>query len=287
MGIRDDMIRIENIDDIITIKCPVSEFVFSMTYCEYKIPFFLDDIKAPRDEEAENRKTIGLIGHRKEEIAEIKKLEEGEIEEITTEQLYEILPDIEKDIEFTREDIRTKLYYHADADEKKVELTLSGRADKVLRKDTHLIVHEDKFPKNPYMYVDRKKPFDNQILQALIYLNSKFLRKNKNNNRKNLSPLIIDDMCGWVDTRKIIDTRMPFEIPHNDKKWIVNIKDITEGIVVKSFEGFQTDQERSYLENNLLRFIDLVLSKKDKIHHNNIRKCIPCGYSSICLFSMK
>ena len=276
------MIRIFDVENALSIKCSVSEFIFCMGYCEYKIPFYVRGIKPPEHIESDMRKAEGKIGHEKEEKIEIEKIENGLIKKITKEELFTRLPDINSDLEFTREDVTTKLYYQAKVDAKKIELQLTGRADKILRRNGCLIIQEDKFPKKPSDYVNRNIPFSNQTLQALIYLNSKF--------KKIDNKITMEDLWTCQNLKKLSEVSKPFEIPHKDKKWIINIRnrDIdTENNIVKTFEGVQTEKDKIYLEGNLYRFICLILEKKEKIHHNSPRKCNPCEFSGICKFSLK
>lgn len=275
------MIRIIDHDDTLSVACSVSEFVFSMGYCEYKIPFYVGGIKPPRHMESEIRKSEGRIGHKKEEQIEIGKIEKGEIELLTKEEMITRLPDVNANISFSREDIITKLFYKTKIDSRDIDLVLTGRADKVSREDGCLVVYEDKFPKNPLEYAKRSVPFSSQILQALIYLNSKFKKKD--------NVITIEDMWACQDIQKLADISKSFEIPHINKKWVINIRDRSEeseNNVVKTFDGIQTDKDRAYLEGNLYRFIGLVLGKREKIHHGSTRKCAPCEYKSMCKFSL-
>jgi len=255
------MIRIDDSTDILLIKAPVSEFVFSLTYCEHKIPFYIRGVKVER-EEAEIRKNVGKEGHIKEEKIEEEKIEKGEIRPVPAIELPWVLSDPKCDIEFVREEVTTKLLYSTKIDEKDIKLILYGRADKVSRKGECLIIEEDKFPSNPSGYAARDKPFDSYVLQALTYLNSKFAKK--------------DDgiKFNW------------FDIPHSKKKWIVNIRERNDNNIVRSFEGMAEEQDKLYLESNLFKFISLIVGKTEKVHHNNIKKCIPCEYSDICSHSM-
>lgn len=255
------MIKFDDSADTLLIKCPVSEFVFGMTYCEYKIPFYMQGIMTER-KETEMRKNAGREGHTKEEKIEDEKIKKGEIRPVPAIELPWILSDLKCDIEFVREEIATKLSYSTKIDEKDVKLILHGRADKILRKDECLIIQEDKFPQNPSTYVDRRKPFDSHILQALTYLNSKFAKKDDGIKKRN-----------W------------FDIPHNKKMWVVNIRECNNNLI-RSFEGMVEEQDRLYLEEKLFKFISIIVGKKEKTHHNNVKKCIPCEYSKMCSCSM-
>lgn len=274
------MIRIFNEEDILAIKAPVSDFIFCMGYCEHKIPFYIKGVKVPEHIESEKRKNEGKVAHEKEEKIEIQKIEKGLIKQTTKEEMFTLLPNIEKNIEFTREDVTTKLYYKAKVDDKDVKLSLSGRADKILRVDGNLIIQEDKFPLSPNDYVNRDSPFNSQVLQALIYLNSQFKKKD--------NEITMEDLWLSNDTKKLSEVKKPFEIPHQQKMWIINIRSRDDdNNVVKSYQGIQTEQDKINLEKNLYRFICLILGKKEKLHHNNPKKCRPCEYSSQCKFSLK
>lgn len=275
------MIRIIDHDDTLSIECSVSEFVFCMGYCEYKIPFYIGGIKPPKHIESEIRLAEGRAGHKKEEKIEKEKIEKGEIELLTKEEMFTRLPDVNANIAFGREDIITKFFYKTKIDATDIDLILTGRADKVSREDGYLVVYEDKFPKNPLDYTRKTAPFSSQILQALIYLNSKFKKKDVT--------ITLEDMWACQDIQKLANVSKSFEIPHKYKKWVINIRDKyteAENNVIKTFDGIETDQDKIYLEGNIYRFIGLVLGKKEKIHHGSIRKCAPCEYASMCKFSL-
>lgn len=292
------MITVKENGNRLLIKCSVSEFSFCMTYCEHKIPFYLGDIKPPVHLESEIRKSIGSIFHAKEE-----KKDKEKIKPITKEELSVALPDKQKSIEFTREHVFSNLSYSISEDNKDIQLMLTGRPDKLLRKDEFLIIEEDKFPKNPFIYVNRKSPFDSHILQSLIYLNSKFSitssypKKEMNryinhNNAVNTSQGTINMFFDMVkENSSYQDVSNWFDIPHQKKKWIVNIRNSesrdTENNIVKTFEGIQNDNDEIFLQEKMSRFVSLVLDKEQRYHHGNFKKCIPCEYASICKFSLK
>ncbi len=271
------MIKITGYENEILMTCPVSEFIFGMGYCEYKIPFYVKGIRPPRNVEAEMRKSAGRSSHKKEEKIEIEKIEKGEIIPVTREQMFTKLSDLDFDLEFTREDIITKLNFRTTVDNVNIDLTLSGRADKISRENGYLIVYEDKFPKNPLDYVKRNAPFSNQILQALVYLNSRFKKKDLD--------VTIEDMFTYQDVKKIVGISNSFEIPHKNKKWVINIRDKNANIennIVKTFFGEQTERDKIYLDDILYRFVNVTLGYKKKVHHDNARKCNPCEYASVC-----
>lgn len=280
------------------IKCSVSVFSFCMTYCEHKIPFYKEGIIPPRHEESEIRKAVGAIFHAKEE-----KKDKAKIKPITKEELSIVLPNKQNNVEFVREHIFSKLSYSINKDNNDIRLILTGRPDKLLRKDEFLIVEEDKFPKNPFIYINRKNPFDSHILQSLVYLNSKFSitsgspKKEINQyiNHNNTAGTYQGTINMFFDVANenssYHDVNDWFYIPHIKKKWIVNIRnseygDIEDNIV-KTFEGIQDENDEIFLQEKMSRFISLVLNKEQRYHHGNFKKCIPCEYADICKFSLK
>lgn len=292
------MITVKEKENRLLIKCSVSEFSFCMTYCEHKIPFYLGDIKPPTHVESEIRKAVGAIFHAKEE-----KKDKEKVKPITKEELSVALPDKQKSIEFTREHIFSKLSYSISKDNKDIQLILTGRPDKLLRKDEFLIVEEDKFPKNPFTYVNRKSPFDSHILQSLIYLNSKFSITSSfpkkeidmyinQNDTINSSQRTINMFFEIVkEDSSYQDVSDWFDIPHLKKKWVVNIRNSesgnTEDNIVKTFEGIQNENDEIFLQEKMSRFVSLVLDNEQRYHHGNFKKCIPCEYADICKFSLK
>lgn len=291
------MITLKENGNQIVIKCAVSTFSFCMTYCEHKIPFYLEGIEPPRHEESEIRKAVGAIFHAKEE-----KKDKEKVIPLTKEELNNALPDRKTNVEFTREHIFSKLSYSISKDNKDIRLILSGRPDKLLRKDEFLIVEEDKFPKNPFIYVDRKNPFDSHILQSLIYLNSKFSITSSSpkkeidrhiNNTINTSQGTINMFFDMVkeDNYRYQNVNDWFDIPHQKKKWIVNIRNSqsqdTENNIVKTFEGIQNENDEIFLQEKMSRFVYLTLGDEQRYHHGNFKKCIPCEYADICKFSLK
>lgn len=293
------MIKIIDKNDVLTIRCPTSEFIFGMTYCEYKIPFYIEGKEPPKHKESEIRKAVGSIHHAKEEK---KEKYSGRVKPITSEELRQALPDKQNNIEFIRERIFSRLYYPTKIDDKNIQLILTGRPDKILRQDECLIVEEDKFPTNPFIYIGKMNPFNSQKLQVLVYLNSQFsimrkpvhLRDYKVLNGKYGDP--IDPGQSTIDTcfniETVVDNYNPenwFDIACQKKKWIINIRrtENNENNIVKKFEGLQSDEDKTYLDDKLLRFTGIILDKREKIHHNNFKKCIPCEYATVCKFSLK
>lgn len=292
------MITVKENGNRLLIKCSVSVFSFCMTYCEHKIPFYKEGIIPPRHEESEIRKTVGAIFHAKEEKKDIEKAKP-----ITKEELPIVLPNKQNDIEFVREHIFSKLSYSMSRDNKNIQLILTGRPDKLLRKDEFLIVEEDKFPKNPFGYINRKSPFDSHILQSLIYLNSKFSITHNSpkkeidqyinkNNTVNTSQGTIDMFFDMVkENSNYQNVNDWFDIPHLKKKWIVNIRNSDSGNIedniVKTFEGIQNENDEIFLQEKMSRFVSIILGDVERYHHGNFKKCIPCEYADICKFSLK
>lgn len=134
-----------------------------MGYCEIRIKYYLKSIKPP-----ETQITIdGVKSHEKEEVYE---KEHFTFEPVTSEQLG----DLTKDLEFAREGLFTRFLKELWFGEERVLLLLYGRADKVMRSHGTLIVEDSKFPATKHKYQNKFEPFDNQKLQALLYLNSIF-----------------------------------------------------------------------------------------------------------------
>ena len=84
-------------------------------------------------------------------------------------------------------------------------ILLFGKADKILRRNELLIVEDSKFPKNPFRYLKINRPFGDQKMQTLVYVNSQFSENMSFGNDE------------W------------FEIPHKKKVWRINIKDLKTG----------------------------------------------------------
>ena len=223
-----------------------------MGYCEHKIPFHIEGIRPPPSAE-----TIqGTMSHASEE-----KLEKEQFEFVPISQ--EDLADITQDIEFARENINTRLLIPIDLGPQQTAVLIHGRADKIMRNAKTLIVQEDKFPANLQKYLVRFEPFDDQKLQALTYLNSKF------------SDSASMDPDEW------------FDIPHNEKSWIIQIRDKSNGNKpFKIFKGVQNDAAQDYLASSIQRFARLVLQKEERQHHNMPSRCRPCRLFDQCEFRL-
>jgi len=246
------MIRIKEMSNgNYMIVSPVFEFCDSMGYCEMRIKHFLKGIKPPQTEI-----TIeGTKAHEKE--AEYEK-EHFEFVPISKEELE----DINKDIEFAWEGIYTTFVTKMKYGNKKLTLLIYGQADKVLRSKGTLIVEDTKYPNNIQKYLEKNEPYDDQKLQILLYLNSHFTENGS------LNP---ED---W------------FSIPHNEKGWIINVKDKKTGESVKIFRGIQTKVTEKFLNEKLNKFALAVLGVNEPEHHKNFKKCLSCRSSSSCEYKI-
>ncbi len=233
---------IQNPNGTRLIQSSVSDFCASMGYCELRINHYLKGIRPPQ-----TRITIeGVKMHEKEELYE---KEHFKFTPVTPEDLQ----DFTKDVEFAREDIFTRLERELILGKDKTALLIYGRADKVMRSKGTLIIEDSKFPEFKEKYIEKFEPFDDQKLQALIYLNSKF--SEHSSFKKN---------C--------------FEIPCDKRAWIINIKDKSTMESIKIFRGFQTKDAEEFLEQKISRFAMIALDKIAPLHHGNQRKCLRCRF---------
>jgi hypothetical protein len=244
------LIKIHEKDSIKIITSSVTNFCDSLGYCEYKIPFHIEGIKA--------KPTLETIQGTRAHIQEEKFEEEHfEFEPITEEQLS----DISTNVEFKREKIFTNLLIPLQFSDDQVLVSLLGRTDKVFRNNQTLVVQDDKFPNKLEKYADRFEPYPSQILQALTYLNSLYSDKGYN------------DPESW------------FEIPHTEKSWIIQIRDKhNDNKPYKIFQGMQTREALEYLHYSIDRFARLVLGIEEFEHHNSAQKCRPCSFAPQCEF---
>jgi hypothetical protein len=221
----------------------VSDFCSSMGYCELRVKHHLKGVKPPDTEV-----TIeGTKAHVKEEEFEKEHFEFVPISE-------EELVDLNKDVEFAREAIYTRFPTLVELGSVKVPMLIIGQADKVLRKKGQLIVEDSKFPQNIDKYLERFEPYEDHKLQTLLYLNSLFAETGS------LNP------SEW------------FPIPHNEKVWVINIKDKNTRESIKIFKGTQTKEAENFLNEKLSKFALIVLGKLEPEHHHNIKKCNSCRF---------
>jgi len=246
------MIRIREVSDgNYMIVSSVSDFCDSMGYCEMRIKHFLKGIKPPQTE-------ITIEGTEAHEREEEYEKEHFEFVPISQEELA----DIGKDIEFAREDIYTTFLTKMKHGNKNLLILIFGRADKISRSKGTLIVEDTKYPNNIQKYLERIKPYDDQKLQALLYLNSDFTENGSFNPKD------------W------------FPIPHDEKAWIINVKDKKTGESVKIFKGIQTKEAETFLNEKIRKFALAVLGVNEPEHHKGIKKCLSCRFLSSCEYKI-
>lgn len=225
----------------------VSDFCDSMGFCEFKIKHFLKGIRPPQ-----TRVTIeGTKSHEKEVAYERANFEFAPLTQ-------KELGDINKDIEFVREGIFTRFLTKMKCGKKNLLMLIVGQADKIARSKGMLIVEETKYPENTEKYLEKFEPFEDQKMQALLYLNSHFTENGS------LNPQ------GW------------FEIPHKEKAWVINIKDKKTAESVRIFKGIQTKDAEEFLKEKTNKFALIVMGKLVPEHHRNIKKCRSCRFYSGC-----
>jgi len=225
------------------IRSSVSDFCGSMGYCELRINHYLKGIQPPQ-----TKITIeGTMLHEKEEVYE---KEHFKFEPVTKEALL----DFKKDVEFAREGVYTRFERELSLAQDKVDLLVYGRADKVLRSKGTLIIEDSKFPEYKNKYLDKFEPFDDQKLQALLYLNSKF---NENSS--------FQKDC--------------FDIACDKRAWIINIKDKATMESIKIFQGYQTKEAEEFLNQKISSFAMIVMGKIGPMHHGNSKKCAKCRFN--------
>lgn len=246
------MIRIKERDGgNYIILSSVSDFSDSMGYCEFRIKHFLKGIKPPQ-----TKITLeGTISHEKE--VEHEK-EHFEFVPLTRKELE----DINEHLEFPREGIYTRLLTTERYGNRKLHVLIVGQADKISRSKGMLIVEESKYPENTEKYLEKFEPFEDQTIQALLYLNSRF----SNNDS--------------------VDPKEWFEIPHRKKVWIINIKNKATRKSVKVFKGIQTREATHFLREKISRFALIVLGAVEPEHHRSIRKCMTCRLFNYCEYKI-
>jgi hypothetical protein len=190
----------------------VTDFCDSMGYCEFKIKHLLKGIKLPQ-----TKVTLeGTEAHEKEVAFE---KEHFTFVPINPNQLA----DINRDVEFAREGIFTRFLIKMRIGDRTLFMLIVGQADKILRSKRTLIVEETKYPDTIQKYLEKPEPFDDQKLQTLLYLNSLYTENGSLNPKD------------W------------FPIPHEEKAWIINVKDKKTGESVKIFRGVQTEEALEFL----------------------------------------
>jgi len=234
---------IQNPNGTSFILSSVSDFCASMGYCELRISHYLKGIRPPQTK-------ITIEGAKMHEKEELYEKEHFKFSQVTPEELI----DFTKDVEFAREEVFTRYEKEITLLQNRTTLIVYGRADKVMRQKGTLIIEDSKFPEFKDKYQDKLEPFDDQKLQALLYLNSKF---NENSS--------FQKEC--------------FEIPCDKKAWIINIKDKTTMKSIKIFQGYQTKEAEDFLNQKVSRFALIVSEKTSPIHHSNPKKCAKCRFT--------
>jgi hypothetical protein len=240
-------ISVKEVDGISTVKARVTDFTDGIGYCEYKIPFFAKNIYV---------KTLDMQkGEEHHEEAERTEKETSVAVPLTVAALH----DAQCDLDFFREDIDTIYARDFQSIKGNARLVLFGRADKIIRRESTLIIHDDKRTNNPSRHDGRGSPFLDNRLQVLTYLHSKFFLGRR--------------YGGWVD------------IPHTSKKYRLNIIDGRTKQIYKTYEEVVEQEHLSLLERYASEFTFKCLQWIPLRHHNNINKCTPCGYKT-CEFRM-
>ena len=229
----------------------VTNFSDSMGFCEYKVKHFLFGIKPPETQ-------ITINGKKAHELEEQLEKEKFMFKPLSQEELE----NQKNNVEFARESVFTRYQTSVEFEDFKLPLLFFGRADKIMRIEKTLIVEDSKYPHKKEKYSKRIKPFENQKMQALLYLNSVFTAKFSSNS---------EDY---------------FEVPHDKKKWIINIKDKTSGESFKIFKGIQTSDSEAFLKEKISRFALIVMGKLRPTHHMNKHKCKHCAFLDCCSFKL-
>jgi len=245
------LIKIEREKDITFLKASVTDFADSLGYCEYKIPLSIQGVKPKPSQSL----ILGTKAHHAEQKYEEEHVE---FEPVT----LDAIEDEKKDIEFARENVYSTLSMPYEFPTENVLVTLSGRIDKISRVDGTLLVSDDKFVGKPQVYDTKTQPYPSQLLQVLVYLNSVYSGKRKN------------DPEEW------------FEMPHNDKKWELRICDRKSREPYKIFSEYQDAFSLHYLHTSLERFTTISLNITEPEHHNSQSKCNACNLKRFCSFKI-
>ncbi len=226
----------------------MTDFTDVMGYCEFKIPFLIEGVKAKTAQ-----MTLGSEHH--------EDLERIERETVTPVPLTrEKLQDKESDISFMREDVNTVFVHDFDFEGVKSRLTLFGRADKVSRENAVLIVSDDKHTANPGRHDALAGPYNDQLLQVLAYLHSRY---------------DLGDSFGLA------------EIPHTKKMYRINIIDSKTRLVYKTYENYVSVEHTGLFLDYALRFARKCLKLDGLVHHNSKPKCKACGYFGDCANALR
>ena len=229
----------------------VTAFCDSMGYCEFRIKHFLKGLKPPQTK-------VTIEGTKLHEKEVEHEREHFEFIPITQKELE----DMKKNMEFPREGIYTRFLTKIDYGKKKLSMLIIGQADKIARSNEMLIVEELKNTWDREKYLERPEPYEDHILQALLYLNSRFTENPRSLPKE------------W------------FEIPHSQKVWIIRIKDMKTGEIVRIFKGIQTKEAEDFLKEKIARFELIVLGVLEPEHHKSLNKCRSCRSFNDCEYKM-
>lgn len=133
-----------------------------MGYCEFKIPFLIEGVKVKTAQ-----MVIGSEHHE-----ELERIEREIV--VPVPLTKENLENKKTDLVFMRENVNTVFTHEFDFANGKAVLTLFGRADKVFRENEVLIVSDDKHTANPGRHNSMIVPYNDQLLQVLAYLHSRY-----------------------------------------------------------------------------------------------------------------
>jgi len=227
------------------VKAFVTDFTEAMGYCEFKIPFFINDVNEIKTEqrviERQYYQEAEKIGPEASIMLPLSKTK---------------LRDKKEDISLKGVDIQTQFTQEIRSSKGKSKLTLFGRADKIFRKNGTLIISDDRNTSNPNHHDSRMEPYNDQLLQILTYLHSKFY--------------LGDSFGGWT------------QIPHKRKSYQINIIDNRTQIIRKRYEEIVTPRHENLLFNSTIRFTQKCLQWLELNHHNSKTKCKPCDFLNDC-----
>jgi CRISPR/Cas system-associated exonuclease Cas4 (RecB family) len=220
-----------------------------MGYCEFKIPFLIEGVKVKTVQ-----MTIGSEHHE-----DLERIEHATM--IPVPLTPENLENKKADLSFMREDVNTVFMHEFDFPSGKARVTLFGRADKIFREDEVLIVSDDKHTANPSRYDSMTGPYNDQLLQVLTYLHSRY------------------DLGSSFGSLA--------EIPHAKKMYRINIIDSRTRSIYKTYEDHITKTHTELLFDYISRFTQKCLQLDELVHHNSKAKCKACGYFGECSNALK
>ena len=239
------MITIEKDETGIShVKAFVTDFTEAMGYCEFKIPFFINGVNEIKTEQ--------MIIERQFYQAEKIDPETSIMLPLSKTKLR----DKKADLSLLRMNIHTQFTQEVRSSKGKSKLTLFGRADKIFRKNGTLIISDDRTTSNPNHHDSRMEPFNDQLLQVLTFLHSKFY--------------LGDSFGGWT------------QIPHKRKSYHINIIDNRTQRIHKTYEEIVSPRHENLLFNSTIQFAQKCLQWLELNHHNSKTKCEPCGFFNDC-----